>query len=92
MSSSEDTLPSPDRVANLWRYGQTPPKLKSVSVEGAVDAEEGDLMESETDNFDGERDSHDVTLQREKLENLFESGSLKALTFKVPRSRSSKFL
>ena len=77
MSSSEDTLPSPDRVANLWRYGQTPPKLKSVSVEGAVDAEEGDLMESETDNFDGERDSHDVTLQREKLENLFESGSLK---------------
>ena len=31
------SLPSPDRVANLWRYGDTPPKLKSVSVDGSVE-------------------------------------------------------
>ena len=31
------SLPSPDRVANLWRYGDTPPKLKSVSIDGSVE-------------------------------------------------------
>ena len=31
------SLPSPDRVANLWRYGDTPPKQKSVSVDGSVE-------------------------------------------------------
>jgi hypothetical protein len=27
MTSSQDSLPSPERIPNLWRYGQSPSKL-----------------------------------------------------------------
>ena len=43
---SVPSLPSPDRVANLWRYGDTPPKLKSVSVDGSGSVE--NLSQSES--------------------------------------------
>ena len=82
MASSEHSLPSPDRVANLWRYGETPPKLKSVSEDGDVNVEEGDQMESES--FGGEREfsnSLDVNAsQREEHENLSQSGRLEDIS------------
>ena len=47
MDSSQDSLPSPDRVPNLWRYGQTPPKSTDPNVE------ESDLMDSESNTYGG---------------------------------------
>ena len=55
MSSSQESdisLPSPDRVANLWRYDQTPAKLKAVSeeeCEGVFNSVGGPIREG---NFD----------------------------------------
>ena len=34
---SDISLPSPDRVANLWRYAETPTKVQDVSVNSLCD-------------------------------------------------------
>jgi len=72
---SDISLPSPDRVANLWRFDQTPAKLQAVSegrvtvpprhcaeanVDGDEKLEERDLSMGSESNISGEREFSNV--------------------------------